>query len=125
MQHKTKDVITLFHKASLPASLKVHNILKQASAHASQHATEDQASDHSAQANKPREEFDLEITEDPPTQDQLKSILEYIGAQKANTVVKGATSEADALRKLKENVDNFQRPIVGPSMFRLVPRIFN
>jgi len=108
---KTLDVITLFHKPSLPASMRVYNILKQASATATEHATEDQASDHTHQTKATRQPFDLNITEDPPTPDQLKSILEYVGAQKAGTIIKGAKDKADAMRKLKENADNFQRPI--------------
>ncbi len=92
--------------------MRVHNILKQASAMATEHATEDQASDHTHQTKAARQPFELNITEDPPTQDQLKSILEYVGAQKAGTIIKGAKDESDAMRKLKENADNFQRPIV-------------
>ncbi|KAE9380101.1 DUF1687-domain-containing protein [Stipitochalara longipes BDJ] len=109
--HKTKDVISLFHNAKSPASLRVNTLLKQASANASEHATEDQASDHTAQTHPKRQEFELEVTEDPPTQDQLKSILEYVGAQKASTIIKGARDEADAMRKLKENAESFQRPV--------------
>jgi len=112
IQHKTLDVITLFHKASSPASLRVHTLLKQISANASEYATEDQASDHSHQTSPKRPEFELEVTEEPPTQDQLKSILEYVGAQKAGTIIKGAKDEADAMKKLKENTENFQRPVV-------------
>jgi len=108
---KTLDVITLFHKPTSPASLRVNTLLKQASANASEHATEDQASDHSHQTHPRREEFELDITEQPPTQDQLKSILEYVGAQKAGTIIKGAKDEADAMKKLKENSENFQRPV--------------
>jgi Protein of unknown function (DUF1687) len=96
----------------LPASIRVLNILKQASAAATESATEDQASDHTAQTRADRQPFELNITEDPPTTDQLKSILEYIGAQKAGTIIKGAKDDADAMRKLKENAENFQRPIV-------------
>ncbi|KAG4439292.1 hypothetical protein IFR05_005225 [Cadophora sp. M221] len=109
--HKTKDVITLFHKASSPASVKVNTFLKQVSANASEHATQDQASDHSAQSKPSRAEFELDVTEEPPTQDQLKSILEYIGVQKASTVIKGAKDEADAFKKLKENSGSFQPPV--------------
>jgi hypothetical protein len=109
---KSLDVITLFHKAGLPASMRVHSLLKQASAAATELATEDQASDHSHQTLANRQPFELNVTEDPPTPDQLKSILEYVGAQKAGTIVKGARDEADAMRKLKENVENFQRPVV-------------
>jgi arsenate reductase-like glutaredoxin family protein len=86
--------------------------LKQASANATEYATEDQASDHSHQTNPRRAEFELEITEEPPTTDQLKSILEYVGVQKASTIIKGAKGEADAMKKLKENADNLNRPIV-------------
>ena len=111
-QHKTLDVITLFHKASLPASIRVHTLLKQASATASGHATEDQASDHSHQTHPHRTEFELEVTEDPPTSDQLKSILEYVGAQKAGTIIKGAKDEVDAMKKLKQSAENLNRPIV-------------
>jgi hypothetical protein len=92
--------------------MRVHNILKQASATATEYATEDQASDHSSQTKADRQPFELNITEDPPTPDQLKSILQYVGAQKASTIIKGARDEADAMRKLKENAESFQRPIV-------------
>ncbi|KAH7336288.1 thioredoxin-like protein [Rhexocercosporidium sp. MPI-PUGE-AT-0058] len=109
--HKTKDVITLFHKASSPASMRVNTLLKQVSANASEHATEDQASDHSTASKPNRPEFDVDVTEEPPTQDQLKSILEYVGVQKASTIIKGAKDEADAMKKLKENSESFQRPV--------------
>ncbi|KUJ23240.1 DUF1687-domain-containing protein [Mollisia scopiformis] len=109
--HKTLDVITLFHKASSPASLRVHTLLKQVSANASEHATEDQASDHSHQTKPNRPQFELDVTEEPPTQDQLKSILEYVGARNAGTIIKGARDEADAMKKLKESSENFQRPV--------------
>jgi len=98
--------------------VRVHNILKQASAMATEHATEDQASDHSHQIKANRQPFELNITEDLPTPDQLKSILEYVGAQKAGTIIKGAKDEADAMRKLKENAENFQRPLVRHRFFR-------
>lgn len=114
MQHKTLDVITLFHKASSPASLRVHSLLKQASAKASEYATEDQASDHTAQTQPRRGDFELEVTEDPPTEDQLHSILEYLGAHRAGEVISGAKNESDALKKLGLNKDSFQRPLVLP-----------
>ncbi|PVH67289.1 hypothetical protein DL98DRAFT_444015, partial [Cadophora sp. DSE1049] len=102
----------LFHKASSPASLRVYTLLKKASAIASEHATEDQASDHSHLTLARREEFELNITEDPPTAEQLKSILEYIGPQRASTIVMGAKNKADAINKLKENTENFQKPVM-------------
>jgi len=54
----------------------------------------------------------LEITENAPTPDQLSSILEYVGVGKASQLVKGASSQSDALKKLKENPENFLRPVV-------------
>jgi len=111
--HKTLDVITLFHKPAKAPSTRIANLLKQASAHASETATEDQASDHSHQTHQTqREPFELDITEAPPTPDQLNSILEYVGAGKVGQLVKGASSPSDALKKLKENPDNFIRPVV-------------
>ena len=115
-QHKTKDVISLFHNAKSPASLRDNTLLKQISANTSEHATEDQARDHSPQTNPQRQEYELEVTEAPPTPDQLKSILEYIGAQNAGTIIQGARDEADAMRKLKENSESFQRPVVCTSV---------
>jgi hypothetical protein len=35
-----------------------------------------------------------------------------MGAHKAGSIISGATSESDALRKLKSNKDSFQRPLV-------------
>ncbi|KAI4219992.1 MAG: hypothetical protein L6R36_007936 [Xanthoria steineri] len=113
--HKSLDVITLFHKASSPASIRAQTLLKQISAHASESATEDQASDHAAQNKFQRTEFELNVTEDPPTSDQLRTILEYVGSGggRAGQIVDGATGETDAVAKLKENPDSFQRPVVG------------
>ncbi|TPX10744.1 uncharacterized protein E0L32_008313 [Thyridium curvatum] len=111
--HKPLDIVTLFHKTSSPASIRVANLLKQASAAAAETATEDQASDHTAQTKAAqRQEFELNITEDPPTADQLQTILEYVGPSRIASVVKGANSQKEALRKFKESADNFQRPVV-------------
>ncbi|ESZ92394.1 hypothetical protein SBOR_7202 [Sclerotinia borealis F-4128] len=109
--HKTLDVVTLFHKASSPASLRAHTILKQASANAAATATEDQASDHSAQTNFKRQEFELEVTEAAPTPDQLRSILEFMGVSKVSSLITGAKNEVDAFRLIKSNEDSFQRPL--------------
>ncbi|KAL8657243.1 MAG: hypothetical protein Q9226_002119 [Calogaya cf. arnoldii] len=113
-QHKSLDVITLFHKASSPASIRAQTLLKQVSAHASESATEDQATDHTAQNKFERTEFELNVTEDPPTSDQLRTILEYVGTGmgRVGQIVKGATGESDALTKLKEDPDSFQRPVI-------------
>ncbi|GKT66468.1 DUF1687 domain-containing protein [Colletotrichum tofieldiae] len=111
--HKTLDIVTLFHKASSPASVRVANILKQVSANAASGATEDQASDHSVQTNpkKSRAEFELNITEDPPTADQVKTILEYVGKNRISSIIKGASTEQEALRKFQQNSESFQRPV--------------
>lgn len=92
--------------------MRVHSLLKQASANASATATEDQASDNSAQLHPKRSEFELEITESPPTPDQLQSILEYVGPNKVGSIVQGAKDQADALKRLKLSSDSFQRPVV-------------
>lgn len=114
LQHKTLDMITLFHKASSPASVRLAAALRQASAVASETSTADQASDHSAQTKEAtsRPEFQLEVTETPPTTDQLRTILGYVGGDRISTLVKGATDEQEALRKYAENVENLQRPVV-------------
>lgn len=108
-------MITLFSKAGTPASSRVHTILKQASAKASAHATEDQASSHGTAQPPKRGDFELEVTEEPPTEDQFKSILEYLGgASKAGSLISGARDEADGLKKLKSNPSSFTRPVVSP-----------
>ncbi|KUI74560.1 Putative redox protein fmp46, mitochondrial [Cytospora mali] len=109
--HKTKDIVTLFHKASSPASVRVASLLKQASANAAEHATEDQASDHSAQSAPDRAEFELNITEEPPTPDQLQTILQYVGKPSIPSIVKGASSESEAMKLFRQSAENFQRPV--------------
>lgn len=87
--------------------------MKQASANAAEYATEDQASDHSAQTKPQRAEFQLDVTEEVPTEDQLTSILEYMKPQPASAIIKGAKDDADAMKKLKQSAENFQRPVVS------------
>ncbi|KAL7947239.1 thioredoxin-like protein [Trichoderma barbatum] len=101
--HKTLDIITLFHKASSPASVRVSNLLKQASTSAQKSAT------HESEAR--RDPFELNITEEAPTVDQVQTILEYVGQSGASLVVKGAKDDKDALRKFKENKENLLRPL--------------
>lgn len=112
-QHKSLDVITLFHSSARPASTRVLNILKQASAEASEPATHTQAPDRSGQSKVQRTDFELDVTEDPPTGDQLRSILEYVGARRAGDLVKGVKGEAEAMRKLQEDGESFIRPVVS------------
>jgi hypothetical protein len=124
-QHKTLDIITLFHKPSLPSSTRVLNLLRTASANASEaaNATIDQASDTtpsgsgSSVADGPlRDDFEIEVTESLPTPDQLSTIIDYLGSKgvKAGAVVQGAASKDDALKKLSES--GFARPIVRLSL---------
>lgn len=93
--------------------MRAHTILKQANAQSVATATEDQASSHNAQNKAERTEFELEVTEEPPTADQLKSIVEYLGGSSAiGRVIEGAKDETDALRRLKADANTFQRPLV-------------
>ncbi|KAI9863124.1 MAG: hypothetical protein M1813_003944 [Trichoglossum hirsutum] len=107
--HKTLDVITLFHRPTLASSVRVLNLLKQASSNAAEAGTRDQASDSSTQTGG--QEFELNVTEEPPTGDQLRSILEYVGTRRLGEIVRGAKDEADAMRKLQQNSENFQMPL--------------
>ncbi|KAL5118177.1 hypothetical protein ACEQ8H_003849 [Pleosporales sp. CAS-2024a] len=110
-EHGAKNVVTLFHKPSSEASIRVHTMLKQANAQAVSHATEDQAASHHAQDKAEKTEFELDVTEAPPTSDQLKNILEYLGGSPSK-VIEGASDESDALRRLKADGNTFKRPLV-------------
>jgi len=57
-------------------------------------------------------DFNLDIQEGPPTGDQLKSIMEYIGGHNAGKVILGARDLSSAMTKLKEDAELFQRPLV-------------
>lgn len=120
-QARTFDVVTLFHKPSVPASQRTLNLLKVAHATATETTTIDQASDNTAQALRERGEFELEVTEEPPTPDQLRSILDYAARadpkQSISDIVRGAKDAEDALKKVKENGDNFIRPVVSAECF--------
>ena len=113
IQHGAKNVVTLFHKPSSQASLRAHTILKQANAQSVATATEDQASSHHGQNKAERIEFDLDVTEAPPTADQLKNILDYLGGpSNVGKVIEGAKDETDAIRRLKADGNSFQRPLI-------------
>ncbi|KAK5108823.1 hypothetical protein LTR62_007797 [Meristemomyces frigidus] len=106
-----KDVITLFHNPSSPASIRAHTILKQAAGNAHATATVDQAADHSKQSKLERTNFELDVVEEAPTTDQLTNVLEYLGPSKAGNVVKDATGSSDAMRKFNAAASAFQRPV--------------
>ena len=60
-----------------------------------------------------RTQFELNVTEDAPTKDQLRTILEYVGGKKASQLIQGARDEADALKRLGKDGESFQRPVVS------------
>jgi hypothetical protein len=107
--------VTLFHKPSNPASTRILNILKQTSATAATTATEDQASSHDAhsQAQQAHAGFDLDVVEGPPTADQLRNIIQYVGERNAGRVVPGADGAVDAARRLRMDMSAFRRPLVS------------
>lgn len=64
------------------------------------------------------------MTEAPPTADQLKNILEYLGGPTSATVgkiIRGANDQSDALKRLEKDGDAFQRPVVS---FHIISDIF-
>jgi hypothetical protein len=108
-------VVTLFHKPSYAPSTRVFNLLKQSQANAAASSTIDQASPTTSGATTEEEDFELDIQETPPTEDQLKSILEYVGPQNIGNVVKGAMTEVEALRVFDRDKGSFARPLVSSS----------
>lgn len=87
--------------------------MKQHRANAQNPATEDQASDKAVPPPTQRADYDLDIQEETPTGDQLKSILEYAGPGKAGTIVQGARDPTDAMEKIKRDGGLFNRPLVS------------
>lgn len=65
------------------------------------------------EAASQRKEFELDVTESAPTGDQMRSILEYVGAQRAGELVKGAKGEAEAMRRVLDSGESFVRPVVS------------
>ena len=59
-----------------------------------------------------RSEFQLDITEEPPTNDQLRSIMEYVGEFKCGQLFEGARTASDARKILSQSPDSFKRPVV-------------
>ncbi|KAK2746499.1 hypothetical protein FQN57_003125 [Myotisia sp. PD_48] len=116
LRQKTIDIITLFHKPSIPSSARALELLQKAST-----ATQ-QASVENGTSPLRKSAFELEVTENPPTPDQLRLIMEYmddsvlgrggVGVGKPGELVNEAHDRSDALKKLKENGDKFIRPVV-------------
>ena len=107
-----KNAVTLFHAPQNPASTRVYTLLKQANATAKSHATEDQASSHQNHNEAQQHEFELDVTEKPPTSDQMKNILDYVGESNASSVIEGARDTNEALRKLRMDPLSLKRPLV-------------
>ncbi|KAL5604822.1 hypothetical protein BROUX41_001840 [Berkeleyomyces rouxiae] len=97
---KAIDIITLFSKAGSPASVRIAQSLKQAAV-ASANST-----------SGARDLFEVNVTEQAPTEDQLKTILSYAGASRISSIISGASSESEALKKYKLAPESFQRPVV-------------
>jgi hypothetical protein len=58
------------------------------------------------------------VTTAPPTQDQLRNILEYVGSGvKASDLVKGAKDAKEALELYKKDQGRFVRPVVCSFLF--------
>jgi len=111
-EHGAKNAITLFHKQNNPSSSRVFTLLKQANASAKSTATEDQASSHDGHSAAAQQgEFELEVTEQAPTGDQLRSILEFVGDSKVGSIIEGATDAADAQRRLRMDINALKRPL--------------
>ncbi|KAI0894166.1 DUF1687-domain-containing protein [Annulohypoxylon nitens] len=111
--HKPLDIVTLFHKAQSPASTQVVKLLKEVSASgtAAANASDASANDQT-QSKRLNRVFELEITETPPTADQLQTILDYLSKDQISQVIKGATTKKDALEKFRQNAASFSAPLV-------------
>lgn len=96
--------------------MRVVSLLKQINAVAAAGATEDQASDHTAQTQPRREEFELDIIEGAPTEGQVKTILDYLSKDQVPRIFQGSNTPGDALKAFKRNPGSFIRPVVGVSL---------
>ncbi|KAL1901234.1 hypothetical protein Cpir12675_000600 [Ceratocystis pirilliformis] len=94
------DIVTLFSKAGSPASTRIAQSLKNAA-----------IASANADSNM-RVPFEVDVTEQAPTEDQVRTILSYVGANGISSIISGATSEAEALKKYKLAPESFRRPVV-------------
>lgn len=88
----------------------------------------DQASDQTNTIDNRRGEFQLDVTEAPPTPDQMRNILDYLAAKgvKPSAVVPGARNAEDAIKRVKESDANgIVRPIVSVSPKVVLMFLFN
>lgn len=91
--------------------------LQQHQANAQNPTTKDQAGAQAAPSATQKANYELDVQEDVPTGDQLKSILEYAGIGKAGTIVEGARDTTDAMERVKRDAAAFNRPIVCHLIF--------
>ncbi|KAI0883807.1 DUF1687-domain-containing protein [Annulohypoxylon maeteangense] len=111
--HKPLDIVTLFHKAQSPASTQVAKLLKEASASGTAAANaSDSAPSDQTQSKRLSRVFELDITETPPTADQLETILDYVSKDQISKVIQGATTKKDALERFRRNASTFSSPLV-------------
>ena len=68
-------------------------------------------------------DFELDVSEAKPTADQLRSILEFIGEENVGKLVPGVQDRKMALKKMEEDGESFQRPVVSCAAFwQALPR---
>ncbi|KAK9317761.1 thioredoxin-like protein [Lipomyces starkeyi] len=93
--NSARSVVTLFHSPTSSASRRTLQLLKK------------------HMESSKRKFFDLDVTEGPPTKDQLKTMLNYTGEHKISSIVPGATSLSEATLILQSGgADRLLHPIV-------------
>lgn len=92
-------------------------MLKQASAQATETTIETQESNHANKSKMQRSPFELNVTETPPTKDQLRNILDYVGIHKAHLMINAKKDKEDLIKKLSRDPSLFLPPVV--SLFAL------
>ncbi|KAF2668973.1 hypothetical protein BT63DRAFT_478867 [Microthyrium microscopicum] len=96
-----KNAVTLFSKPNHQASASVAQFLRSANV----------VKEAGAKKDDSGSKFELTVSEEPPTSDQLRSILEFVGESNASKVVEGADNVEDAQRKVRLNADTLKRPL--------------
>ncbi|KAJ6260858.1 hypothetical protein Dda_3519 [Drechslerella dactyloides] len=113
-QHKTLDVLTLFHSPRSEASNRVLSALKAANTAAEESAAAPAAAPAASNgSNGKKEVFELDVVEGPMTPTQLRSILDYVGDAKVGDIVDGAKGVTDAMKILEgaKDANKLKRPI--------------
>lgn len=82
--------------------MRILDLLKDASARASGTSTD----------KKQQSPFELNVSETPPTIDQLRTMLEYVKGDKSTELVDGAKNDGEAIKLLKEDPKKFKAPVV-------------